>query len=30
MAELLIDLEEDLPARAIVMAELKMMNRQDG
>jgi hypothetical protein len=30
MAELLIDLEEDLPGRAIVMAELKIMNRQDG
>ena len=30
MAELLIDLEEDLPGRAIVITELRIMNRQDG
>jgi hypothetical protein len=30
MAELLIDLEENLPSRAIVIKELRIMNRQDG
>jgi hypothetical protein len=30
MAELLIDLEEDLPGRAFVITELRTMNRRDG
>jgi hypothetical protein len=30
LAEFLIDLEEDVAARAIVVTEFRMMNRQDG
>lgn len=30
MAELLMDIEDDPAARAIVMTELRIMNRQDG